>query len=150
MEPGIYVLSETVLNPKPDRRQTAWLGADEWTAGDTYLVEAADGRADLGVKARVFTIRRLFSTSASSTYLRVRKQPDGNVEVIREAGRVGALARFVAALVPSKDPRDAFRWTFYEDGCSPSSASERVLWVLVQVGKISVDDVRAVLRVVPT
>ena len=39
MKPGIYRLTKTIKNPKPDRRKEDWQFEPEWAAGSPFFVE---------------------------------------------------------------------------------------------------------------
>jgi len=154
---GIYTLFETITNPKPDRRQTRdWTQCESWDTTRKYLVredtvfarETAATVKSAGVKAgpKLYTVHRVHGMTRSYTSLNFIERPDGAIEANTTYPKQGvAMLAFLAALTPSTDKIDEFRWAFFKDFSDPDNAACDVLWRLVKADKVTVADIERVL-----
>lgn len=141
MQEGIFTLSKTIANPKPDRRtRNRWLGAAEWKAGT------------------VFSVMRAPSHPGDAPYFRLKHLDERYPEEVsffhnREGGfwrsshpdQEAALLTLVAALAPSTDPDHPLLWLILKRHDYISRASEAVLFRLVREGAVTLAQVEAAL-----
>lgn len=158
LEEGIYILSRTIVNPRPDRRtRDQWLKAGEWEKGMRFSIRRAhwverDRRETIegagGIvpgNVRVFELRFLGERYAETVNV---FETDGIVTSMRaniadEAE--SALIVLVGALVRSTDRDDELDWIFRQRGSRMSDVAGDVLYRLVCRGTVKLDDIRAVL-----
>lgn len=154
LEEGIYILSRTIANPRPDRRtRDQWLKGNEWEKGMRFVVrrahwierDRAEAMAQVPGVRRVFELRFLGERYADYVNL---FEKDGIVEHARgnfpeEAEQ--AMLVLVAALVRSTERDDELDWIFRERGSRMADMAEDVLHRLVDCGTVKLDDIRVVL-----
>ncbi len=158
LEEGIFILSRTITNPKPDRRvRDQWCKAVEWQKGWRFVVrrsrmierERAEALKDAKVAVesslRIFEVTYLGERYARSVTVYER---DGIVAEVRgdvsEAAEPAAI-NLVNALVLSTDEDDALDWIFRQRGTRMSDCANGVLHRLVHRGTVKLDDIRAVM-----
>ncbi len=154
LEEGIFVLSRTITNPRPDRRtRDQWQKALEWEKGMRFSVRRAHwierDRADVttGIPGdrRVFELRYLGERYAD--YVNVFER-DGIVEHARgqfPEEAEPAMLNLVNALVRSMERDDELEWIFRQRGSRMSDMADGVLYRLVCRGTVKLDDIRATL-----
>lgn len=136
LDPGIYVLTKTIANPKPDRRvKDRWLDAPCWEEGMRFeVLEEPDE-----TRVRLQHICRWASLGAVLLYW----EPKGVIGGSRDKRQDAAISELVAALEPARSLRDTYEFLFRTHWWTPSSHGDDVLWALIQRGKVSIGDVRA-------
>jgi hypothetical protein len=154
LEEGIFILSRTITNPRPDRRtRDQWQKANEWEKGMRFVIrrahwierDRAEAMATVPGERRVFELRYLGERYADYVNL---FEKDGIVEHARgnfpdEAEQ--AMLVLVTALVRSTDRDDELDWIFRSRGERMADMADGVLYRLVDRGTVKLDDIRAAL-----
>jgi hypothetical protein len=150
MDVGIFVLSETISNPCADRRtKHEWALASQWEAGWKFLVQHEPDRGGQSDSIKIYSMRR--TTGRTFDRVLLMERADGSVEPLslnsrEDAKRSASFLALLAALKPSTDPYDDFRWAFYSTSfCDPHDDATDVLWALFRAGKVTAADIRLAL-----
>lgn len=143
IKPGIYVLSRTVINPKPDRRcKDEWLKAEKWEEGWKFeLLEDPHAEQNTGVPA--YRLQCLENRHESIKGVTVYGKATGFVVGGRaDDKQTDALVALICYLVPSSNPKDGFDFVFHERSSKAHEYADDILWALVKRGRITLDEVR--------
>jgi hypothetical protein len=145
MNQGIFILSETITNPSPDRRTRGkWMQATEWKSGWRFSVCRADYlEREEAPEFKAFLVTFLDESHAeSATFWEREGQPliaagyKGD-----DTGMAEALVRLVGLLRPSTDQWDAYAWLFLSNRDSVRDGASEALWELFKAGKVTAADI---------
>lgn len=150
VKPGIYVLSDEIWNPAPDRRcKDEWLKAPKWEKGWRFeiLEDPAFKHPDAELKGTWYRLSCLENRNWTIKSATIFVREDGSVRLISDDERQrDTLKLMLHSLVPSTDPRDGFDFIFHEIYSTPKSYAEDLLYAFVKRGKITVDEVKAMIH----
>lgn len=147
MKTGIFVLTKTVTNQKPDRRQTHnWLAQETWTEGMRFAVR----RERLLEKERTRAVKvfeLFFLDEAYAKKVTFYDFDDGNGAVSKtyDSKLDESLVALVDALVPANEPDDKLLWTFIKRGDSVIRPASAILFRLVREGVLTLAQVEEAL-----
>lgn len=150
MKEGIFKLTTTITNPKPDRRvKDQWLQAPEWPAGSRFAIRHApwvekewSRQGETGAKAYELTcLDDRFSRSVTLV------ERDGRPHAVLGTFLDDACLALVAALAPSDEKDDPLLWAFIQRGdwSNVSRSARAALFRLVRDGVVTVAEVTAAL-----
>lgn len=138
--PGLYVLTRTIANPKPDKRmRDRWIFAPEWKAGMRFEVKQAwwrfrDDSAwtsyELGHRDERFPGHIDIHVHAGGSTI-----GGGNTE-----GREGAVLALLDALAIDTSDGAAFDWLLIANNAEGWEAS--ILYALYQSGAIDAEHIK--------
>lgn len=127
LEPGLYRLSQDVLNPAPQKNRVDWTYREKWEAGKLFAIND-----NTSIHCKI-----LRAVNTSYAYLNI-VEPDTNdpTSSPKDEHRLAAIMPHLVKLPPTLGGLLLNR-NIYE--------RQAVLTTLVDSGKISLDDVRQAL-----
>ncbi|MFI5296636.1 MAG: hypothetical protein ACHREM_00945 [Polyangiales bacterium] len=147
METGIFILSETVQNPAPDRRTRGkWQQATEWKSGWRFSIRRAEHlEREEAPNFKAFSLMCLEDAHAESVTFWEREGAPLVVAGYRgdDTGTPEALTRLAGLLRPSTTQRDEFVWLFHRNRDDMRGGAADALWHLFKSGKVTAADIAA-------
>lgn len=149
MQVGIFVLTKTIANPKPDRRmRDKWLAAPEWKEGSRFALRRAwwqergekDTPASNKPKSECYELEFLGERYSEKVAI-IKRDGTTRVRTVLEE-QEPAMLDLLDSLRLSLELDDRLKWVFLEHGDRINDHATDIVFRLVHQSVLTVDQVR--------